>query len=566
MCLHRVTYHVNLVVFLAGTLQGFHGIVTSCHAASPVRASQLVHPFDLAVELLEKNLQQPNDANSSKPHQHQHLETETWQPRVNDALEHLRQDDLEQALVKAEEANEILETKNSWGRDRVFVLGLCGAIHYRLLDYESAHTALAEAGNVARKFALLDNQETAAVMHLLADTYLLAELFRESLVALKEAERLRTAVLGESHAMVVRTRRDMVYTYCELGNVLEAERVCQDVLPSLSSIDDEDHMKRFLVLCALGRVALENWKWEEARESLGEALELLEATEGAYAIEQADLLSMIVLAYLKGFIETDLSSERLDPAVDLIDRAIRTAESELGAHHPMHIKSLLCAAELHVKRNDIEAMARYYNTAGELCVGKNEQTQFPYRFQLAAQVDTAQGDYEEGDENYEKACLWYSILGQRLRYMEARLEQARLRQIMGKGILAVFMYGELGAERKELIDRKHPLGLRATYYSAISLHENGSYEEALNLFERLVERFESFYGSQSIWTCMVKVYLGCTLVELKSYEKGASELRAALEIMEEQGWKKLSGYENALQSLTVAEQELTPSAGSEHRE
>ena len=170
-----------------------------------------------------------------------------------------------------------------------------------------------------------DNVDTVVICFRMSCYLHLVRRYNEAEDLARRSNRIYADFLGQKHPDTLRSKTNLLSTYCEQGRWKEAEELELKVMETSKRALSQDHLDTLISMANLASTYRNQGRWKEAEELLVEAIE----TRKVFGQEHPDtLLSLANLAY------TRKPQGRVAEAVTILTQAVNTFAGLFDNDHP----------------------------------------------------------------------------------------------------------------------------------------------------------------------------------------------------------------------------------------
>lgn len=283
-----------------------------------------------------------------------------------------------------------------------------------------------------------------------------------------------------------------------------------------------------------------------ARHALARALETggdLDGAEELYRTAVAELMERGFAAHpamipaLTNLAAVQRAGNRLEPALDNLEAALRIAERRHGADHPVTLSLHDSLGGLRYGGGDLDAAQRHYReavTRSERAFGPASEATAACWHNLGTLLD-ARGEYREAEDNFRRAL---AVRRARRGDFDADTASslhnlAGVLEVTGRGDEAEGLYREAVAVWERLVGEDHPATATSLNNLADLLRERGATDEAERLYRRNLGIWERLYGGDHPNTLMTRAELGGLYADAGRHAEAEPLLKPAVDALTE---------------------------------
>jgi tetratricopeptide (TPR) repeat protein len=278
------------------------------------------------------------------------------------------------------------------------------------------------------------------------------------------------------------------------------------------------------------------------RHALARTLETagdLDAAEAFYRSAVAEFLERGrgnhpgVIHALTNLAAVQRAGNRLEPALDNLQTALKVAERQLGADHPITISLQDSLGGLRYGGGDLEAAEQHYReavTRAERAFGTASEATAACWHNLGTLLD-ARGEYREAEDRFRRAL---AVRRARRGDFDADTASslhnlAGVLEVTGRGDEAEGLYREAVSVWERLVGEDHPATATSINNLADLLRERGERDEAEQLYRRNLGIWERLYGTDHPNTLMTRAELGGLYADAGRHADAERLLQPALD-------------------------------------
>jgi len=232
----------------------------------------------------------------------------------------------------------------------------------------------------------------------------------------------------------------------------------------------------------------------------------------ATAIERHGECHPRIIPYLANLAAAQRAANRLEPARDNLDAALRIGRVSLGADHPTTAALMDSMAGLLYGGGDLEGAESTYREAvatTERLFGPDHEATAASLHNLGTCLD-GRAAYREAESCFRRALdIRHRLCGDyHADTASTRHNLAGVMEVTGRGREAEALYREAIQAWELVVGEEHPATATSVNNLADLLRENGDYEEAERLYRRNLATWGRLYGHDHPNTLMTAAELG----------------------------------------------------------